>query len=224
MSAHSNFEAKAELGTNATRATARREQILAGATEIFATKGFERATIKEIARAAGVSEGTIYNYFRTKTDLLFGLLDQLNETDERPAAFAQLASGDTRQMFQAQIRKRLEGVGEKLPLLRALLPELLFNEALRTRYLREIVGPTMQMAEGAFGGLMAARALRQADPALTVRLVGGMVFGVLMLEMLGDQELARQRDILPKAIADLLFDGMAPESHESSAGSGEEAR
>lgn len=209
MSAHSiNSTIKTSVDQ---RVAARREQILAAATRVFAATGFERATIKEIARTAGVSEGTIYNYFRTKTDLLFGLLDQLNETADRPAAFARLAGSDPRQIFEALIQKRLESVGEKLPLLKALLPELLFNDTLRARYLREIVGPTMQMAERAFGGLMAAQALRQADPALTVRLVGGMVFGVLMLEMLGDPELAARHDALPAAIVALLFDGLAPD-------------
>ena len=42
---------------------ARREQILGAATRVFADKGFSRATTREVARAAGVSEGTIYNYF-----------------------------------------------------------------------------------------------------------------------------------------------------------------
>lgn len=48
----------------------RRGQILAAAALIFARKGFDRATIAAIARAAGLAEGSIYNYFRSKEDLL----------------------------------------------------------------------------------------------------------------------------------------------------------
>jgi len=54
---------------------ARRTQILLGAAQVFADKGFHKATTKEIAKAAGVSEGTIYNYFNTKRELLFALID-----------------------------------------------------------------------------------------------------------------------------------------------------
>ena len=59
---------------------ARRTQILDAATRVFASKGFNRATIRDVAQAAGVADGTIYNYFANKTDLLFGLLDLLNDT------------------------------------------------------------------------------------------------------------------------------------------------
>lgn len=49
----------------------RRQQILAGALEVFASKGFEKATNRDIARAAGInSPGLIYYYFADKTDLL----------------------------------------------------------------------------------------------------------------------------------------------------------
>src|SRR5256712_839864 len=49
---------------------ARRTQILAAAALIFARKGSDRATVTEIARAAGLAEGSIYNYFRSKEELL----------------------------------------------------------------------------------------------------------------------------------------------------------
>ena len=46
---------------------ARRQQIVEAATRVFAAKGFRRATTREVAQEAGVSEGTIYNTSRTKT-------------------------------------------------------------------------------------------------------------------------------------------------------------
>ncbi len=46
------------------------------ALAIAAKKGFEQATTAEIARHAGVAEGSIYNYFRAKDDLLFHMVEQ----------------------------------------------------------------------------------------------------------------------------------------------------
>lgn len=46
-----------------------REAIDAAALEVFATKGFERATVAQIARVAGVSTGNVYHYYRGKRDL-----------------------------------------------------------------------------------------------------------------------------------------------------------
>ena len=52
------------------RIAARQEQILEAAAIVFSTKGYERATTREIAEAADVSEGTLYNYFDNKIELL----------------------------------------------------------------------------------------------------------------------------------------------------------
>jgi AcrR family transcriptional regulator len=191
---------------------ARRRQILDAATRVFSEHGFPRATIKEIARTAGVAEGTIYNYFGNKEDLLFGLLDRLNESDQRPEALGELAQGDLRATFEGLVRHRLGVAGDALPLLRALLPELLFNERLRRRWFLEVVAPTTGLAEAVFDRLVAAGELREVRTDLVVRLVAGMVFGTLLLELLGDPVLAAGRDALPAEIVALLFDGMAPGS------------
>src|SRR5436309_1359279 len=58
---------------------ARRIQILDAATKVFAEKGFHPTTIKDIAREAGIADGTIYNYFENKTALMLGILDLILE-------------------------------------------------------------------------------------------------------------------------------------------------
>jgi TetR/AcrR family fatty acid metabolism transcriptional regulator len=62
-------------------------RILDSALNVFAAKGFQSATIQEIAKSAAVSEGTIYEYFNNKEDLLFSTLERqfrnnLNLLDE----------------------------------------------------------------------------------------------------------------------------------------------
>jgi AcrR family transcriptional regulator len=55
----------------------RRQQIIDGALEVFASKGFEKATNKDIAIAAGIgSPGLIYHYFKDKNDLFEKVLEQ----------------------------------------------------------------------------------------------------------------------------------------------------
>jgi AcrR family transcriptional regulator len=68
----------------------RRQQIIDGALEVFSTKGFEKATNKDIAQAAGInSAGLIYHYFKDKADLFRQVAEQrspalqlLTHTDE----------------------------------------------------------------------------------------------------------------------------------------------
>jgi AcrR family transcriptional regulator len=45
-------------------------QIFSAAVDIFSKKGFNAATTKDIAQAAGVAEGTIFRYYKTKKDIL----------------------------------------------------------------------------------------------------------------------------------------------------------
>ena len=51
------------------------ESIAAAALTIFAQKGYESATMAEIARAAGVSTGNVYRYFANKDALFYGVVD-----------------------------------------------------------------------------------------------------------------------------------------------------
>jgi AcrR family transcriptional regulator len=55
------------------RIAARRAQLLDAAAHVFSHKGYEKATTKEIAEVADVSEGTLFNYFATKRELLIGV-------------------------------------------------------------------------------------------------------------------------------------------------------
>ncbi len=56
-------------------------RILASALNVFATKGYQNATIQEISKSAEVSEGTIYEYFKNKEDLLFSILERQFRND-----------------------------------------------------------------------------------------------------------------------------------------------
>ena len=52
----------------------RRQQILDAALDIFSRKGFTQATTAEIARTAGIAEGTIYKYFQNKRELMVAVI------------------------------------------------------------------------------------------------------------------------------------------------------
>src|ERR1700758_2029498 len=100
-------------------AAARRTQILAAAIKVFSEKGFHRATIRDVARAAGVADGTIYNYFANKADLLMGLLDRLNDTERRPASLAQAVQAPLSDSIRAYLRERVEALWSNAELFRA---------------------------------------------------------------------------------------------------------
>lgn len=55
----------------------RRNQMIKGAVTLFKEKGFHRTTTREIAKASGFSIGTLYEYIRTKEDVLYLVVDSI---------------------------------------------------------------------------------------------------------------------------------------------------
>ncbi len=53
----------------------KRAQILRRAAEVFATEGFDRASMSQLAQACGISKANIYHYYSGKDALLFDILD-----------------------------------------------------------------------------------------------------------------------------------------------------
>ncbi len=187
-------------------ASLRREQILDAAARVFSERGFHQARSRDVAEEAGVSNGTVYNYFKSKEDILLGLLDRLNETANREAQMTALVDGDFRTMAETLLAHRLEVLWKEQALLRAVLPELLSNQAMREDYFSRIVGPSLALATSAFEAMREAGQINTEDAALTVRLVAGSVVGVLLLRLLGDEVLEEKRADLPKAWGKLLFE------------------
>jgi len=64
-----NAQAQAKLAPQSSDDGAKRRQIVAGARSIFLAQGFDAASMNDIARAAGVSKGTLYVYFENKEQL-----------------------------------------------------------------------------------------------------------------------------------------------------------
>ncbi|MDX1990860.1 MAG: helix-turn-helix domain-containing protein [bacterium] len=59
---------------------ARRNQILDAAAVVFAEKGFHPTTIRDVAKQAGIADGTIYNYFDSKPALLLGIFERMRDS------------------------------------------------------------------------------------------------------------------------------------------------
>jgi TetR/AcrR family fatty acid metabolism transcriptional regulator len=182
---------------------ARRKQILDAATQVFAEKGFHRATVKEIARVAGIADGTIYTYFASKAEVLLAVLDRLNETTERKQQFVLGDEQDLKAFFRAYLRQRMALLWPNAEVFRAVLPELLVNGELRKRYYEQVLAPTIAVGEQFSQGQSEQL---QINIPLTVRAIAGTLLGLLLLQLLGDQEIAEQWEELPNVLTTLFFD------------------
>ena len=85
---------------------ARKEHILQAALTCFAREGFHRTSVDAIVEAAGLSKGSLYTYFSSKTDLYLALLEKLL-ADTGLINALNAHSGSSRQRLDAAMRSML---------------------------------------------------------------------------------------------------------------------
>ena len=82
----------------------RREHLIAAAIEVFLKKGFHDATVRDIGRAASMTQGSIYNYVRTKDDILFLVCDRIVSEYQEEARRAIESSPDPASRIRSAVR------------------------------------------------------------------------------------------------------------------------
>ena len=158
------------------RGTGKRERILRAAVDVFARTGYFNAKVSEIARAAGVADGTIYLYFEGKEDLLItifreqsrvfltGLREELGRL-ESPA-----------DKIRAIVRYHLETIGADRPLAVVLQVELRqslkFISLISHEELREYIETIRQVVEEG----VRARVFREVPHR---QMIANAIFGLL---------------------------------------------
>jgi AcrR family transcriptional regulator len=118
----------------------RRDIILEAAAAVFAEKGYQRATMREIGARAGIAPGTIYLYFKNKRDLLLAIADRLiaQPVDQ---ALAEASHLDAQEHISAILRDRIRFARENRSLLQALVTEVWTDLALQERFFTQVIGP-----------------------------------------------------------------------------------
>jgi AcrR family transcriptional regulator len=184
---------------------ARREQIIQAAAHLFASQGFHRTTTKDIAEAAEVSEGTLYNYFENKDDLLIGIMEMLTIAQHLEAHFDHPVDEGLREFLLALLKQRREFIDQNGPMLQPVLSEILVDPALRRRYYQELALPGMLVFERHFQARAEIGQLGAIQPRLIARILTGLINGLYILEVLGDPVVRDEWEVLSEAIARLFF-------------------
>jgi AcrR family transcriptional regulator len=154
-----------------------RDRILDAAAELMRTRGITRTTTKEIAKAAGFSEATLYKHFRDKEELLLRVLR------ERVPGFARVEITAGRDRVEDNIFRLVRGAldfyRETFPMLGSLLSEPGLMAAHHASISRHGGGPS-RAVERIAAYFHAERALgripEHADPDTVAALLTGACF------------------------------------------------
>ena len=192
------------------RSTSQQRQAgwIAAAASLFAAKGFNGTTTKEIARAAGVSEALVFKYFPTKRALYGAILAEKVTVDELLGAVEESArKRDDRRVFTLiaafRIRPGVDSTFLRLLLFSALegheLSEMFFGKHHRVLYDHLAAYIETRILEGAF---------HEMDPLIAARAFIGMVVHHRLLHEVFRVPMHRSHDETVRAYVDLFLSGV----------------
>lgn len=176
-----------ETGVRTERKRLTRRRISEAALELFAGDGFDRVTVADVARAAGVTEKTVFNHFATKEDLVYGedaaferaLLDHVRA---RPAEESTVRAAE--RFFLGRYR-RMEFTPEARERARALAAIVTDSPALQAREQRiharyaDALGALIAAEQGAEPGDVRPRLAAEAIIAVHRAVIGAVRAAVL---------------------------------------------
>ena len=192
------------------------KKILEAACNIFAEKGYSAATTNEIAKQAGVAEGTIFRYFKTKKHILHGLLIQLVGLLADKIAIppiekiiANRAGKDEKQILKEIIKDRMALVNKNFPLFKVVISEALYHEDIRNIILDKIVERILPMFNEIFQEMVAEGRCRNLPPIVVLRtIVGNILVFIAYRNILAEKLPVGNLESDMDMMLDILFNGI----------------
>src|SRR5215475_5317937 len=174
MTVHSSPE-RPDRGDRGDRSGDKRERILSAAERIFARHGFFAARVSEIAKEAGVADGTIYLYFKSKDDLLISLFERRMKQVNELLAEA-IADKEPVDQLRAFIRTYLQLVHDEPTAAEVLTIELRQS----SKFMKEYENPEFADFLRLLGGIIAAAQDKgELERSIPAHVAARMIFGIL---------------------------------------------
>lgn len=180
--------------------TEKQRRILEAAMKLFSEKGFHASSTSEIAKEAGVAEGTIFRHFKTKKDILLALvvpafmkfispfiLKDAKQIMEDPSV-------TTEAILKRLFKNRLELIDKNWDRMRILVQEATFHPEIKEAVIEHIARRARTIAE-----MFVERKKREGEfrdlPTITItRSVFSMILGYVMFKYIAFPEEAQVLD------------------------------
>ncbi|AKN32661.1 transcriptional regulator [Clostridium carboxidivorans P7] len=197
--------------------TKRQWQILEAAMKVFSEKGFQGSRTSEIAKEAEVAEGTIFRYYKTKKDLLIGLLIPLIIKFFKPLA---IKSAETiienkknkpiDELMEDLLLDRLNLIHSNFPLIKTIFMEAAYQpELLKT--IQKNLGPkVIPFINNFMEQNIKNENFKDIEPTLMTRTMMSLLLGYIVLGNVFPDYFSSENDEEEiKQIVDIFLHGVA---------------
>jgi len=153
----------------------RRNQLIDAALALFAERGVDATTIRDIAERAGVAQGLVYHYFESKDALLWAIIERDNPLPILSGALTNVAGRPVREVLLDLATRAYELLETK-----RLIIAVVAREAMTRPELQQRIFALQRIGIGLYVAYMrsriAAGEVREHDPAVSARmLIGSML-------------------------------------------------
>jgi len=161
----------------------RTSQIITAAEDVFTKKGFAEARMDDIAEETGLSKGTLYNYFKSKDDLIIAILDRIFQREFK--AFDEM---DISKMSSTDIVNRfVDTIAKDIKLMLRLMPiayeflALAFRNKTVQKALKVYVNRYMNILVPIIENGIASGEFKEVDPKEVAIAMGAVLEGTILI-------------------------------------------
>ena len=188
----------------------RRDEILAAAKTVFADRGFHATTIADVAKAAGISYGSIYWYFESKDALFHALMDH-QEQALRAAIeenVGSMTAVDSVELFRSSVRATFEFFEADRDVVKLLFRDSLVLGDRFDRHLAGIYEGFIADIEKTITAAQAVGHVVEAPPRMIAFTVAALISQLALRRLSTDDGLPA--DVVADFVVTLLLDGLRP--------------
>lgn len=196
--------------------TEKQKKILAAATDMFAEKGFASTSTSEIAKKAGVAEGTIFRHYKTKKELLMSIVAPMMAKLIAPFVIKDLNKvlnqnyESFEDFIKAMIENRIKFLENNMHLFRILIQEIPFHPELKEHFTEHIGQKIFERLRQIVTHYQAKGQIIELPPETVMRVTLSTIFGYVIARYLLLPEAKWNDEVEIERTVQFLMKGLSP--------------
>jgi AcrR family transcriptional regulator len=184
-------------------------RILQAAQRLFARRGYDGTTTRDLAQAAGVAEGTLFRHFENKKAILVEVATQ-GWIEILTDLLTELSEMGSYKAIAQVMRRRMLNLHQNADMLRVCFMEAQFHPDLRDRIQAEVIVKMTDVAEAFFQSAMDKGIYRPMNPRLVAQVFLGMftVAGFSRDTIMAEGSSPQDMQEMAEGLADIFLNGV----------------